>query len=242
MECCSSKTGSRGPALQIISETLQPWPPASDRTERRPAPASFPAGFGSISTAIFPKKLSRQGRYNNQRARRLTDKWIHQLCSALQDFSCGGMTMATKPLEQQMLSTRLIVQWEQICQKLAALAEEVPASKFDFQPAKEVRTVAAVLRHVAFWNNYVADSARGKNPDGSANELPEKEFSSKAQVIDALKRSAADAAGAFRGHESGMTPELAETLVTFIEHNSEHYGQLVIYARLNGIVPPASRG
>jgi uncharacterized damage-inducible protein DinB len=34
---------------------------------------------------------------------------------------------------------------------------------------------------------------------------------------------------------------MAEMLVTFIEHNSEHYGQLVVYARLNGIVPPASR-
>jgi uncharacterized damage-inducible protein DinB len=150
--------------------------------------------------------------------------------------------MATKPVGQPMLSTRLIAQWEQTCQKLAALAEEVPATKFDFQPAAEVRTVAAVLRHVAFWNSYVADSERGKNPDGTANELPEKKFSSKAQIIDVLKRSAADAAAAFREHESGMTPELAETLVTFIEHNCEHYGQLVVYTRLNGIVPPASRG
>lgn len=150
--------------------------------------------------------------------------------------------MATKPVEQPMLSTRLIAQWEQISEKLLALAEEIPANKFDFKPAQDVRSIAGVLRHVAFWNHYVADSARDKNPDGAVNELPEKKFSTKAQMIDALQRSAADAAAAFREHEAGMTPELAETLVTFIEHNCEHYGQLVVYARLNGIVPPASRG
>jgi uncharacterized damage-inducible protein DinB len=150
--------------------------------------------------------------------------------------------MATKPVEQPMLSTRLIAQWEQISEKLIVLAGEIPANKFDFQPAKYVRTIAGVLRHVAFWNHYVADSARGKNPDGAANELPGKKFSNKAQIIDALKRSAADAAAALREHESGMAPELAEMLVTFIEHNCEHYGQLVVCARLNGIVPPASRG
>ena len=39
-----------------------------------------------------------------------------------------------------------------------------------------------------------------------------------------------------------LSPEAAELLVSFIEHNCEHYGQLVVYARLSGIVPPASRG
>jgi len=41
---------------------------------------------------------------------------------------------------------------------------------------------------------------------------------------------------------SGLSSEQSEMLVSFIEHNSEHYGQLVVYARLNGIVPPASGG
>jgi hypothetical protein len=35
---------------------------------------------------------------------------------------------------------------------------------------------------------------------------------------------------------------MAETVITFIEHNCEHDGQLVVYGRLNGIIPPASRG
>jgi len=39
-----------------------------------------------------------------------------------------------------------------------------------------------------------------------------------------------------------LRPETVETLVAFIEHNCEHYGQLAVYARMNKIVPPASRG
>jgi len=105
-----------------------------------------------------------------------------------------------------------------------------------------VRTFADVLRHVAFWNQYVADSARGRKCDDTANELPKEGFSTKTRIVDALKRSAADAADALKDNPSGLSPEMAEMVVTFIEHNCEHYGQLVVYARLNQIFPPASRG
>ena len=88
----------------------------------------------------------------------------------------------------------------------------------------------------------MADTARGTKADEKTNELPKERFSTKTQVIDALKQSAADAAEALKQIPSGLSPEQSEMLVSFIEHNSEHYGQLVVYARLNGIVPPASRG
>ena len=148
--------------------------------------------------------------------------------------------MATQVIQQQAVSSKLIAHWEQVCQKLVALAEEVPAGKFDYKAGNDVRSVGDVLRHVAFWNHYAADSARGKNPDGGANELPKQKFSSKKQIVDAVKNSSAEAADAFK--ETQFTPDLAETILAFIEHNCEHYGQLVVYARLNGIVPPASRG
>lgn len=150
--------------------------------------------------------------------------------------------MATNVVQLEKLSAKLIGHWEQVCQKLAALAEEVPAGEFDYKPQDGVRTFADVLRHVAFWNQYVADSARGRKGDDSTNELSRKQFSTKAQVIDALKRSAANAADALKQISSGLSADMAEMIVTFIEHNCEHYGQLVVYARLNGIVPPASRG
>jgi uncharacterized damage-inducible protein DinB len=150
--------------------------------------------------------------------------------------------VATKAIQPETVSTKLISRWEQVGEKLAALAVAVPEHKFDYKPVDSVRTFADVWRHIVFWNRYVADSARGRKGNDTANELPKSEFSTKARIVDALKRSAADASAALKEHKSGLSPEIAEMLVTFIEHNCEHYGQLVVYARLNGIIPPASSG
>jgi hypothetical protein len=57
---------------------------------------------------------------------------------------------------------------------------------------------------VAFWNRYVADCARGKKADDTANELPKDEFSTKARIVSAVKQSAADAARALREKSSGL--------------------------------------
>jgi uncharacterized damage-inducible protein DinB len=150
--------------------------------------------------------------------------------------------MATKAIQPGTVTDKLIGRWEQVGQKLVTIAEEIPENKLDFRPVDGTRTVADVLRHVAFWNHYVADRTRGKMGSATANQLPESEFSTKEQILEALKRSNADCADALRELKSGLNPEMAEMLVSFIEHNSEHYGQLVVYARLNEIVPPASRG
>jgi uncharacterized damage-inducible protein DinB len=150
--------------------------------------------------------------------------------------------MATKIAQQETASTKLIGRWEQVCQKLATLAQEIPASKFDYKPVDGIRTVAEVLRHAAFWNLYVADAARGKKGNDTDNELSPEKYSNKKQIIDALTSSAAEAAKALREAPAELSPEMLETLVAFIEHNCEHYGQLAVYARMNKIVPPASRG
>ena len=150
--------------------------------------------------------------------------------------------MATKAVRLGTVSAKLIGRWEQVGQKLSALAEEIPENKFDYRPVDGARTFAEVLRHLAFWNRYVADSARGRKADDATNELPKDKYSTKKRILDALKESVADAAEALKANSSEMSPETAEMVVTFIEHNCEHYGQLVVYARLNGIIPPASRG
>jgi uncharacterized damage-inducible protein DinB len=152
------------------------------------------------------------------------------------------MIMATQGIRQSSVSEKLINRWELVSEKLAALGEAIPEKQFHYKPVEDVRSCDEVLRHVAFWNRYVADSARGNKPDDQGNELSKKQFSTKKQIVDALRQSAADAATALKDSGSGLSAEKVEMLVTFIEHSCEHYGQLVIYARLNGIVPPASRG
>jgi uncharacterized damage-inducible protein DinB len=149
--------------------------------------------------------------------------------------------MAIQAVQPSTVSEKLIERWEQLSDKLMALAEAIPENKFDLKPVESVRSCDEVLRHVAFWNRYVADSARGSKPNDQGNELPKKQFSTKTQILDALRQISRDAATALK-ENAPMTPEKIELVVAFLEHNCEHYGQLVIYARLNGIVPPASRG
>ncbi|HTV53840.1 MAG TPA: DinB family protein, partial [Terriglobia bacterium] len=125
--------------------------------------------------------------------------------------------MATKVVQPNTISTKVTGRWEQVCQKLAALLEEVPANKFDYRPVDGMRTFADVVRHVSFWNRYVADSVRLKKADDTSNELPKDKFSTKTQLINELKRSAADATEALQTSPSGLSPEMTELVVTFIE-------------------------
>jgi hypothetical protein len=131
----------------------------------------------------------------------------------------------------------LVAQWEEIGQKIIQLASEFPEDRYSFKATDQVRSFADVLRHVAFWNQYVAASARGENPDGSSNELPADKFSTKEKIVTALQRSIADASIALKKREE----ESAELVIPFLIHSGEHYGQLAVYYRLNGLVPPASR-
>jgi uncharacterized damage-inducible protein DinB len=149
--------------------------------------------------------------------------------------------MTMKAIQPQAGFSKQIEHWDVVGQKILTLAEQIPEGKFEYRPVEGVRTPAEILRHVAFWNHYVADRAHGKGGDDAANELPKDKFPSKKQILNALKQSTKAALTALKERESGLSPDTAEMLMTFIEHNCEHYGQLVVYARLNGIVPPASR-
>ena len=150
--------------------------------------------------------------------------------------------MASKTVQVDAFSEKLIQRWEQSGQKLETLGEAFPESKYDEKPGNQLKCFGEVLRHVAFWNQYVADTVRGKKADDSTNELPKEKYGTKKKVLDALKESVADAAAALREKRGGLDPETVELAVSFIEHTSEHYGQLVVYTRRAGIVPPASRG
>jgi uncharacterized damage-inducible protein DinB len=151
------------------------------------------------------------------------------------------MTPKTSTSSQEISAAMLAKHWQQSALKLVTLAEAFPEAKYEVNFADGVRTVGDVLRHVAFWNAYLADSIRGQKADDAANELAKSEYATKARVMDALKRSATDA-GAAIAERSALPEEAAELVLGFIEHTSEHYGQLVVYARMSGIVPPASVG
>lgn len=149
--------------------------------------------------------------------------------------------MTPQLTKENTLSILLLARWEQIAEKLAKLAGDYPAEEYERRPAENVRTFGDVLRHLAFWNQYVVDVLRNRKADDTANELPRAVYPSKARIIEALERTSREAAAALKDQPSPVDPKTLEVVTAFIEHSCEHYGQLVVYARLMGIVPPASR-
>jgi hypothetical protein len=121
------------------------------------------------------------------------------------------------------------------------MAEDFPEAKYDFRPTEGVRTFADQLRHVAFWNMYVAKTMRGEKIDPAINELSKTDYATKASIVAVLKRTAADATAQIAQQDPLPAPRAIRVFNTFTEHAGEHYGQLVVYYRLNGIVPPESR-
>jgi hypothetical protein len=152
-----------------------------------------------------------------------------------------NISMTAKTDERQALSTLLISRWELTAAKLADLAREFPEDQYETAPAPGTRTFAEVLRHVAFWNQYVAQSARRQKADDATNELPKAKYGTKAQLIAVLAESAGDALAALREQRGGLNADQMALAESFIEHTCEHYGQLVVYSRRAGVVPPASR-
>lgn len=135
----------------------------------------------------------------------------------------------------------LLGQWNDLGKKLLDLGEAIPAGRYDHAPAPGARSPGEVLRHLAFWNRWLAAKLRAENPDGTANEIPKKEAPTRAKALAALELSQTEAAVAFESLPGEPAPELVELFTAFLGHSSEHYGQLVVYARLKGVVPPASR-
>ena len=135
----------------------------------------------------------------------------------------------------------LLRHWTEIGDKVVKMAEEFPEDKYNFKPVPEVRTFADNLRHVAFWNIYVSKTLKSEKIDPKQNELPKAEYATKAAIVKALKSSLDEATDLLKKSPPAPSDKVSNLWVSFIEHSGEHYGQLVVYFRLNGIVPPASR-
>ncbi len=135
----------------------------------------------------------------------------------------------------------LIARWSELADKIVKLAEELPEDKYEYRPAPEVRSFADHLRHVAFWNTYVQKTLRREKADGDGNELPRDTFPTKSKIVVVLRNSFDAIASQISKWSEPPDKADVDTLVSFLEHNGEHYGQMALYFRLNGLVPPASR-
>jgi len=141
-------------------------------------------------------------------------------------------------------------EWMHVSRQLIALAEATPTEKFAWRPAPGVRSTSEVYMHIAFANFYLLSVTGPKMPANIKQDM-EKTVTSKAEVIDWLKRSL----DAVKQAHLAETPKDLERKVhiadrdatvdgmylRIIVHANEHMGQLVAYARMTGVVPPWSK-
>jgi uncharacterized damage-inducible protein DinB len=142
--------------------------------------------------------------------------------------------------------------WNDIGRKLIAMAEDFPEDKYDFKPTPAQRSFAEQLLHMAGANYFFTNPAMGLKPP--AEEDPKRDkYKTKADIVAFVKKSFVDGATAIKSKgDDGMNDKFIdpfshqETRIVdqaygLIEHDGEHYGQLVVYYRLAGLVPPESR-
>jgi uncharacterized damage-inducible protein DinB len=166
--------------------------------------------------------------------------------------SYGQDKKAAPPKAAVGPSQALLDAWNYVGRKLIAMAEDFPEDKYDFKPNPAQRTFAEQLLHAANSNYFFTNPVMGRKPP--AEEDPKREdYKTKAAVAAFVKKSFQDGAAAikFKG-DKGMNDlivdpfENRQTRVSdmawgLLEHSGEHYGQLVVYYRVAGMVPPESR-
>jgi uncharacterized damage-inducible protein DinB len=156
---------------------------------------------------------------------------------------------AVKPADPELKV--VLDSWNEIGRKLTAMAEDFPEDKYDFKPTPAQRSFAEQLLHAAGSNYFFTNPVMGKEPQ-AAEDPKRDQYKSKADIVAFVKKSFADGAAAIQSKgEKGLTtevvyfPQQKERVIDIayglIEHSGEHYGQLVVYYRLAGLVPPESR-
>jgi len=149
-------------------------------------------------------------------------------------------------------SQALVDNWNDVGRKLIAMAEDFPEDKYDYKPTPAQRSFAEQLLHAAGANYFFTNPATGKKMP--AGEDPKRaDYKTKADIVAFVKQSFADGATAIKAKgDKGLNDLVVDPFANqqvrvsdmawgLLEHDGEHYGQLVGYYRAAGMVPPESR-
>jgi uncharacterized damage-inducible protein DinB len=154
------------------------------------------------------------------------------------------------------LQADLVMQLDRTEKQIVSLEDAVPANKFNWRPAKGVRSIAEAYLHVAYANYGLVKVTTGKEPPAdtgwdSNRDKWDKRTTDKAEIKKILEQSFAYARTAI-----GQVPDadldkkfdffgtqmtVRGGLITIIAHANEHLGQSIAYARANKVTPPWSK-
>jgi uncharacterized damage-inducible protein DinB len=127
-------------------------------------------------------------------------------------------------------------------------AEQMPESLYSFRPVEGVRSFGELIGHVAGAEQMFCAIALGEQPP--AEDAVEKSAKTKADLVAALKASGTFCERAYAQNDAathapinmfGMDVTRMFALVMNATHDMEHYGNLVTYFRIKGMVPPSSQ-
>ena len=177
-----------------------------------------------------------------------------KIVSVLLALTCIVAAQAEKAKEHLSVSEVLDFWVSETEQLVVPAAEAMPEEKYGYVPSngefKGVRTFAEQVKHLAAANYQAGTDILGEEPPaGTKDETAPDSVRSKTQIMEYLKGSFAclhRAAAAINEKNSGAIPVKQNQtrlwlLTGALVHASDHYGQMVEYLRMNGIVPPASR-
>lgn len=130
--------------------------------------------------------------------------------------------------------------------KLIALAEKFPADKYSWHP-EGARSTGEAFMHIVQGNYTFATFLGVPRPEGINRESLAK-ITEKPQIVEALKKSFAHVKAAIENAPDldkpvkmfGRDTTTRDVMLVIATHSHEHMGQLIAYARVNGIVPPWS--
>jgi uncharacterized damage-inducible protein DinB len=150
------------------------------------------------------------------------------------------------PITQALRST-----WNGAKTNFRRSADVMPEAKYGFKPVDGVRSFGALLAHVAGASYEFCAAAKGEKSPHAEDEF-EKTATTKTAIVKALDGAIAycdevyktlddaKAAQIVNGAFGGAKASRAELLFGNTGHYQEHYGNLVTYLRINGLVPPSS--
>jgi len=168
-------------------------------------------------------------------------------------FQAGGRQAAPPPTPPASVAAEVNVFYTTIAGFIARSADLVPADKFTWQPTPEVRSYARMFAHITDDNNGACSALAGVTPaparvdTGTAGNWAADKMS-KADIVKGLTDSIALCQKAFTMVDQANMMEMSGrrtkigNLIYNTSHINEHYGNLVTYLRLNGMVPPSSAG
>jgi len=168
----------------------------------------------------------------------------------------AGWTQAAAPAAKSTFQSDLLGQIEYIQKQVMELEEAVPQDKFTWRPAPGVRSIAEAYLHIAYGNYGIGHAATGKMPPATAGFTPDRakwdtQTTDKAAIkkilqasfdwvkdsIKSVPEKDLDKKVSFFGHD--MSSRAAMMVVA--NHDSEHLGQSIAYARANKVTPPWSK-